>query len=150
MKSSPQFLANLLAFCLLTSCATQPLNTTSGRPEVTIQAVTAAKARNVIVSHFVDHGWAPVDTNGNQLVFEREGSFGQSFAMGLLTNNPQSKIRLIVTLIEGGNNLRVVGGVAVLGQNTFGKQEVVELNGKGYQQLQAELQVIKNKVEKAR
>ena len=149
MRSSSR-LALLLLFVLVAGCATQPLNTTSGRPEVTIHGASAAHTRSVVVNHFVDRGWAPVTTDGNQLVFEHEGSFGQSFAMGLLTDNPQSKNRITITLVQSGSDVRLVGGAALLGQSNFGRQEAVELRGKGYQQLQSELELIKNQVEETR
>ena len=42
---------------LLAGCATQPLNTTSRRPEVTIHNASAAKVRNVVINHLIDAGW---------------------------------------------------------------------------------------------
>jgi hypothetical protein len=39
---------------------------------------------------------------------------------------------------------------AAVGQNTFGRQQVVELTGKGYPQLQQALEAIKAKGEAAR
>jgi hypothetical protein len=137
----------LLLFSLLLGCAATPLKTASGRPEVTIRARTIAQVRATAVNFFVDNGWAPVQTAGSQLVFEREGSAGQSFLMGMMTNNPQSKNRITLTLVENGENVRVVAGVAVIGQNTFGAQQTVELHGKGYQQLQAALETLKMKAE---
>jgi len=137
------------AILLLVGCATQPLNTTSGRPEVTVRNASPTKVRNIIVNHFVDNGWAPVSTDGNQLVFEHEGSFGQSFAMGLLTDNPQSKNRITITMVQNGSDIRLVAGVATIGQSNFGRQEVVELRGKGYQQVQSLLELIKGRAEQA-
>jgi hypothetical protein len=132
---------------LFVGCATQPLNTTSGRPEVTIHNTSAAKVRSIAVNHFVDLGWEPVNAEGNQLVFEHEGSLGQSFAMGLLTDNPQSKQRITITIIQNGSDLRLIAGVAILGQTNFGRQQVVELRGKGYQQVQSILEHIKQRAE---
>src|SRR5437667_1523087 len=109
----------LLVPLLLVSCATAPLKTTSGRPEVVIRGRTIAKVRAAAVNFFVDSGWAPVQTEGSQLVFEREGSTTQSFLMGMMTNNPQSKNRITLTLVENGENVRVVAGATVIGQNAF-------------------------------
>jgi hypothetical protein len=144
---TPLRITSLMSFALLIGCATEPMHTTSGRPEVTIHDASLAQVRNATVNHFVDLGWAPVNAEGNQLIFEHEGSFGESFAMGLLTDNPQSKNRVIITLVPNGSDVRVVGGVAALGQTNFGRQEAVELRGKGYQQLQAQLEAIKTRAE---
>jgi hypothetical protein len=133
---------------VLTGCATAPaLQTRSGRPEVTVHDRTVQQVRTAVMNHFVDRGWSPVQTEGTQLVFEHEGSAGQSFLMGLMTDNPQSKNRLAITLIENGPDVRLLGGIAVVGANNFGRAQVVELSGKGYQQLQGELQRIKAQVE---
>ncbi len=134
---------------LLAGCAsTPPLQTASGRPEVTVRSRTAAQVRSVAINHFVDQGFAPVKSDGNQLVFEKEGSVGQAFLMGLTTNNPQASNRLTITLVENGPDVRVVGGVAVTGNNNFGAQQVTELTGKGYQQLQMSLEGIKARAER--
>lgn len=90
--------------------STAPLNTVSGRPEVTIRGRTVAQIRSAAINHFADIGWAPVRTEGSQLVFEHEGSTGESFMMGLLTNNPQSTNRITLTLVENGQAVRVLGG----------------------------------------
>ena len=141
------FFPFIVAFCLA-GCATPQVNTASGRPEVMVHGETIAQVRNVVVNHFVDRGFAPVSTEGSQLIFEHEGSFGESFAMGLLTNEPQSKVRITVTLVESESGaVRIVGGAALLGQSTFGRTQSVELSGKGYQQLQKELEAIKNRAE---
>ena len=68
--------------------------------------------------------------------------------MGLLTNEPQSKVRGTITLVESGKGtVRIVGGAALIGQNTFGRAQSVELSGKGYQELQNELETIKHRAE---
>jgi hypothetical protein len=139
-----------MAFVSVTGCATQRLNTASGRPEVTIHGASAARVRTAAVNYFVDHGFAPVSTEGNQLVFQQEGSVTQKLLMGMLTNEPQSVTRITVTLVENGEDVRVVGGVAALGQSTFGRQQAVELQGKGYAQLQQMLEEIKANAEAAR
>ena len=139
----------LLALALtLVGCASEPpLQTRSGRPEVTIHNRSLAQVRAAATNHFVDKGWGAVKTEGTQLVFERQGGATESFLMGLMTDNPQSTNRITVTLIENGSDVRVVAGIAAIGANTFGRAQVVELSGKGYQQVQAELQAIKSRVE---
>jgi len=117
---------------------------------VTVHGANAAVVRTATVNYFVDRGFAPVKTDGNQLVFQQEGSAGQKLLMGLLTNEPQSITRVTITLVETGPGLRVVGGIAAVGQNTFGRQQEVELTGKGYPQLQQALEAIKAKAEAAR
>ena len=71
-------------------CATPTLKTASGRPEVTVRGRTAAQVRTTVVNYFVDGGWAPVKSDGSQLIFEKEGSAGQALLMGMLTNEPQA------------------------------------------------------------
>jgi len=139
-----------MAVFTATGCATQRLNTASGRPEVTVHGTSAGVVRTATVNYFVDRGFAPVKTDENQLVFQQEGSAGQKLLMGLLTNEPQSITRVTITLVENGQDLRVVGGIAAVGQNTFGRQQEVELTGKGYPQLQQALEAIKAKAEAAR
>lgn len=133
----------LAAAALTTGCATQSLNTASGRPEVTVHDRSIASVRTAAVNYFVDQGFAPVKTDGSQLMFEKEGSTGQALLMGMLTDNPESKNRITVTLVENGGDVRVVGAVAAMGQSNFGRQQAVELRGKGYQQLQSALEAIK-------
>ncbi len=145
MKLQNSALALLFA---LSGCATAPpLQTASGRPEVTVHGKTASQVRNAALNHFVDRGWAPVRSEGSQLVFEKEGSTGQALVMGLMTDNPQSTNRITITLVENGSDVRVVGAIAAVGANNFGRAQVVELQGKGYQQLQAELQGVKARAE---
>jgi hypothetical protein len=134
----------------VTGCATQRLNTASGRPEVTVHGASAGVVRTATVNYFVDHGFAPVKTDGSQLIFQAEGSAGQKLLMGMLTNEPQSVTRVTITLVENGQDFRVVGGIAAVGQNTFGRQREVELTGKGYPELQQALEAIKAKAEAAR
>lgn len=67
--------------------------------------------------------------------------------MGLMTNEPNSRNQITLTLVENGQDVRVIGGVAAIGANTFGRQTVVELQGKGYQQLQQALETIKGEAE---
>ncbi len=136
-----------IAFLSATGCATSRLNTASGRPEVTVRGATAAGVRAATLNYFVDRGFAPVKTEGTQLVFQQEGSVGQKFLMGLLTNEPQSVTRVMITLIEIGPDVRVVGGIAAVGQSTFGRQQEVELTGKGYPALQQALERIKARAE---
>ena len=143
---------SILSVCALAlvavGCATAPpLQTRSGRPEVTIHNRSVAKVRAAVTNHFVDTGWAPARSEGMQLIFERKGSAGQDFLMGLMTNNPQSINRITITLIENGSDVRVVGNISAIGANAFGAAQVVELTGKGYSQLQAELQAIKTAAE---
>lgn len=139
----------ILAVCLaLSGCATAPpLNTASGRPEVTVHGRTAAQVRSAATNHFVDYGWTPVKTDGNQLVFEHEGSAGQALLMGLMTDNPQATNRVTLTLIENGSDIRLVGGVAVVGASNFGRSQVVELKGKSLRQMQGALESIKTRAE---
>lgn len=128
----------------VSGCATAPpLHTASGRPEVTLHGRTISQARTAVLNHFVNQGWAPVRTDGSQLIFEQQGSTGQNFLMGLMTDNPQSVNRITITLIDNGSDVRVVGAVAAVGANNFGRAQVVELTAKGYPQLQAELESIK-------
>ena len=94
-------------------------------------------------------GFSPVKTDGSQLIFEKEGSTGQALLIGMLTNNPNSTNRAVITLVENAENVRVVGALAAVGQTNFGRQEVVELRGKGYQELQSILEAIKIKAETA-
>jgi hypothetical protein len=82
-----------------------------------------------------------------QLVFERKGTTGQDFLMGLMTDNPQSTNRITITLIENGSDVRVIGSIAVVGSSNFGRTQAVELTAKGYPQLQAELEAIKSATE---
>ena len=131
----------------VTGCATQKLSTASGRPEVTVHGASAAAVRTATVNYFVDRGFTPVKTEGSQLTFQQEGSAGEKLLMGMLTNEPQSITRVTVTLVENGQDLRVLGAIAAVGQNTFGRQQEVELTGKGYPQLQQALEAIKAKVE---
>jgi len=139
-----------IAVFTVTGCATQTLNTASGRPEVTVHGASAAAVRTATVNYFVDRGFAPVKTEGSQLIFQQEGSAGEKLLMGMLTNEPQSVTRVTVTLVENGQDLRVLGAIAAVGQNTFGRQQEVELTGKGYPQLQQALEAIKAKVEARR
>ena len=133
---------------MLTSCATTaPLKTASGRPEVTIHNRSLAQVRAAAINFFVDDGWAPTRAEGVQLVFQKQGSTTQAVLMGLMTNNPQATNQVVLTLIENGRHVRVVAGLSVIGQNTFGAQQSVELQGKGYQQLQAALEMLKNRAE---
>jgi hypothetical protein len=97
-----------MAVFAVTGCATQRLNTVSGRPEVIIHAASAGVVRTATVNYFVDRGFAPVKTDGNQLVFQQEGSAGQKFLMGLLTNEPQSITRVTITFVANGQDFRVI------------------------------------------
>ncbi len=80
-------------------------------------------------------------------MFQKEDSAGDALLMGLITNNPQSSTRIVITLVDNTPNVRVVGGVAAIGQTNFGRHHVIELSGKGYRQLQAELGEIKTRAE---
>jgi hypothetical protein len=137
----------LVSVFMAVGCAAPPLKTTSGRPEITVNDRSIASVRTAVVNYFVDQGFAPVKTDGTQLVFEREGSTGQALLMGMLTDNPESKNRITITLVENGGDVRVVGAVAAMGQSNFGRQQAVELRGKGYQQLQSALEAIKARAE---
>jgi hypothetical protein len=140
--------AVLLSMAMLaTGCASQRLNTASGRPEVTVHNQSLARVRTVAINYFVNGGRAPVNTEGSQLTFAKEGSATESVLMGLMTNEPNSRNQITLTLVENGQDVRVIGGGAAIGANTFGRQTVVELQGKGYQQLQQALETIKAEAE---
>jgi hypothetical protein len=131
----------------LAGCATPAkLNTASGRPEVTVDNRSIAHVRTTVVNSLVNQSWTPVKTEGSQLLFQKPGSAMQSFLMGLLTNEPNSTVQLSLTLVENAQNVRVIGGLSVIGQNTFGRQTAVEATG-AYQQLQQLLENIKRKAE---
>ena len=70
--------------------------------------------------------------------------------MGLLTNEPQSLTRVTITLVDVGPDVRVVAGIAAVGRNTFGRQQEVELTGKGYSAMQQALERIKASAEAGR
>jgi hypothetical protein len=144
MKMKTSFLS--LGLIGLVGCATPAkMNTASGRPEVTVNA-SIARVRSVTINEFVNYGWAPTKTEGTQLVFEHAGTTTQSFVMGLMTNEPNAQVQATVTLIESGKVVRAVGGLTILGQNTFGRQTAVEWRG-GYAAYQQNLDDIKRKAE---
>ncbi len=148
LPSSVSVLALVFPLIFLSGCATAPpLQTKSGRPEVTIHNRTAVRVKSVVVNYFVDQGWSVAREEGTQLIFEHQGTAGESLLMGMLTDNPQSTNRITITLIENGSDVRVVGGIAAVGSNNFNRQQAVELTGKGYPSLQSSLEQIKSKAE---
>ncbi len=143
-------LFSLVGLLFTAGCATQPLNTVSGRPEVTVHNRTAAQVRSAAINQFMDRGYALAQSGDNQLIFAKEDSVTDQVLMGLLiTGNAGSHTRITLTLVENGRDVRVVGGVTAMGQTDYGRVRSIELTGKGYQQLQGELRAIKVRAEAA-
>ena len=148
MRIVKSFVLVLLIFMIL-SCATTPLRTASGRPEVSINGVTREDVSNALINEMVNAGFTLYQADEYKLCFKKKEKnilvnvfFGSRF-------NPITEFRIIFNLIEFPNYVRVIATSALIVTNpgsAFERENEV-MGGKVASQLQEILEKIKQKLE---
>ncbi len=101
----------------MTGCAVlnpQPLNTGSGRPEITISSSQKAGIVSGISSKMLDQGFTMTEENSSKLAFEQESfqGIGQKVAAGLLFGSEDSRTKVVFNFIpKNTQEVRVMADV---------------------------------------
>jgi len=139
----------LFALCVgLSACATQPLGTPSGRPEVAVRS-SLSRTQNSAIEVLSSQGFSLISQSSNTLVFERDLPPAQSAILLMGVGNsyysqPKAGIRLTFVSIQGLT--RVSGRVEATTQGPFGQIKNMDITGgKSAQKLQATLETIKRR-----
>ena len=141
----------LTAVIFLAGCATyQPLQTPSGRPEVTIHGATKKDILDTIITQMLNDGWQKRKLSEHGVVVGRPTDKWETIlAYGSPSNNiPENQISF--TLVDAGNNgVQVFCSGAVITNAGSGFENVAEIvGGKFYTEAQAALEKLKLKMEK--
>ena len=145
--------ALLLAFAfLLTSCATTPLPTASGNPEVTISSTNTKRVKEVLIAYYSSNGFAVVQDTQYTLAVSKTLDPGQAMLYQLGMGNayssaPQMVISFTLSPIAGAT--KVFGHVSVGMRGVFGQDQGMNLNrGRAGRELQTTLNQLKQWAEK--
>ncbi|MEI6259947.1 MAG: hypothetical protein WCR46_08575 [Deltaproteobacteria bacterium] len=141
----------LAAIILLAGCATYPpLQTPSGRPEVSIHGAAMKDILNVIVDQMSKDGWRIKSLQDNRVVVV---SSNDKWEMILAYGSPLNEIpenQITFTLVDAGDNeVRVLcSGVVVTNPGGGFENVAYIVGGKFYARAQSELEKLKLKMEK--
>jgi hypothetical protein len=135
-------LSAIMLVLSLAGCATalqQPLITSSGRPEVTIQRATRPQIQSALVQELAANGATLKSTNEYQLVFSKpDQSIGSSIAYGT-SFAPTPELRLTFTFADSAGGVRV-----------FGQAAMVSNPGSGYERTHDVTEGVKHDIQGAR
>jgi len=140
----------LAAIIFLAGCAYPPLQTPSGRPEVSIHGAAMKDILNVIVDQMSKDGWRIKNLKDNSVVVV---SANDKWEMILAYGSPSNEIpenQITFTLVDAGDNeVRVFcSGVIVTNPGSGFENVAYIVGGKFYARAQAELEKLKLKMEK--
>lgn len=129
---------------LVSGCAANSkieTGTVSGKPEVLFTATTPAAARNRIVEYCSNMGMDVADASDQLVTCDFEARFGDQMLVALFVNgsaNAAPKNRFRFTLIQQGNDVRIIARQWIETQMAFGQVKSIELNrGERYGETQA-------------
>ncbi|MFH2125551.1 MAG: hypothetical protein ABIK12_03490 [Pseudomonadota bacterium] len=95
----------IISLCLLVSCAYRPpLQTTSGRPEVTIPGASPSEVSNWIANNVVNHGWNILRQADNMLIIGRNETnpFVAAVYGSRYNPTPMKKVTFNIFTVSGG------------------------------------------------
>lgn len=131
-----------------TSCATYPVGTPSGRPEVVVHS-SLERAKTVAIET-MSNGYSLVSQSPNIMTFEAPLPPAQSAVFLLAVGNsyysdPKAVIRL--TFLQNGSSVKILGNVQAITQGPYGQTKSMDLtDGKGGQQVQQVLLSIQRRL----
>jgi hypothetical protein len=135
-----------LAFC---SCQTIRIDTPSGRPEVAVKP-PMSRAKATAIETMVGAGLSLTGQSENTLTFESPMSPGEATVYLLAVGNAsysQPVVTTRLTFVPVGSEIKIYGTVQGSAQGPFGQTQSTDFtSGKGGQQLQQALEVIRKKV----
>lgn len=139
MPETLQRIAAPLVLCLalLAGCATQTLNTPTGRPEVTIPNADLEEIKNLLTQNAIDWGYHVREVTDYRAVYEKRGEgTGEAILFGS-TYDPFPLYRLQYDLLPQGEAVRIVGNLAVVTNPGSGYERTQDLSkGKSGVQIQ--------------
>lgn len=133
-----------LALC---SCQTFPINTPSGRPEVTAKS-SMSRAKTTAMKLFVGSGWSMTSQSENALTFEKPMTPDKAALFLLAVGNASYSQPVVITrltFLPVGNEVKIYGAIHASAQGPFGQVQNMDFtDGKDGQRLQQSLVVIRN------
>jgi len=110
-----------------TGCVT-PLNTPSGRPEVTVTGATTNSVKGALINEMLNDGYVVKRSDENIVVCEKAMD---NFAAQMLYGsnfNRQPNARITYNLIELGSSIRIVAQIEIITNPDSGLEQVTPLN----------------------
>jgi len=123
----------------------QPLNTGSGRPEITVSSSQKAGIVSAISSKMLDKGYTMTKENSSKLAFEQESfqGFGQKVAIGVLLGGEDSRTKVVFNFIsKSSQEVRVMAEVLSV-KATEGGDNRITANRHAYPEWQTFLEEVK-------
>lgn len=140
--------ACICASLLLSACATYPIQTASGRPEVTLNE-TVPQAKRSSIEAFSARGCSLVSEGPSLLTFQSQMSAGSGMAFLMAAGNanytlPVWTIRL--TFLQTGKQTKIFGHIQGSATSPFGQTKVIDTTtGRAGQELQETLESLKGR-----
>lgn len=135
----------LLSLLSLSGCAVAPpLQTASGRPEVTIKTANVAKFRSLVISRAMSRGGELISDGPSSLVFSMPMPGGQAFAYQAFLGNASSTVpKKVLTLVFAteGAQTRIFASGKIEMKNAFGGDQ--SSGSMGGQLMQNDLEDVK-------
>lgn len=145
-----KFITAFASALLICSCASQRLNTPSGRPEVSISA-SKAKVKSTTISTLSEIGYSLTSESPSLLVFQKQMEPAQStlFLIGVgnsYYSQPMAVTRM--TLVQASSQVKLLASYGGTAQGPFGQVKNMDLtSGRAAQDIQGVLETIKKRSE---
>jgi hypothetical protein len=126
------------AALLAAGCATQPLATASGRPDVLLRDTDVERAKSLVTGRMINRGYMPAKSDGMVVVYEKPGSMAEGILLGSAFN-PEVIHRVKASFVPMDTGTRVVLLPAVISNPGSGFERAMTVEGKGAEGLQTML-----------
>jgi hypothetical protein len=151
MRSRILAIISVPVILLFAGCATEPLGTASGNPEVTVQSTNVPRIKATLISGLASQGYQVTQDSPFLLGFvgpvnPAAGALYQALMGNAYSSTPQ--MRVAFNFASLGDSTRVFGHIAVTMQNAFGQSQETNLDrGKAGHELQTVLTQLKAEME---
>jgi hypothetical protein len=136
------------AFCLLLTigCSTtQNLNTSSGRPEITIPNTEKSAIVAVLSDHYANDGFSIFQVDDYKAEYRREGSLMQNALMGS-RYNPSTQISIVFNFVAHEEDIRVLAACFCISNPGSAFEKRMDMTEGHAAHLQSTLEVLNERI----
>lgn len=146
MRPTARFLAVAMLCICITGCATvqqtQPLNTPSGRPEITVPADRVDSVIAYVLSVSIDRGYTIRQQTPAMIMMERPANNLQASMLFGSQFNANPNLRAIWNIIRSEDTTRIIGDLSIVTNPGSGYERANPITGGPAIQQMQEMQEI--------